>query len=99
MASKLLGRMACPECAFAHAHIKIKTDKEDARPYRHCPECGSQYYARNQHQADLLMARIAAPTDTQTPTQTAPKTQTPTPPAPPVPEQKYKMVFGVKVPV
>jgi predicted RNA-binding Zn-ribbon protein involved in translation (DUF1610 family) len=57
MASELLGRTACPECGFAHAHIKIKTDKEGANPYRHCPDCGAQYFTRSAVQAANLRAQ------------------------------------------
>lgn len=73
MASEMLGRAPCPECGFPHAHIKIKSDKDGANPYRHCPDCGAQYFTRNKAQADNLRAKLNA--------------QAPTPPAPqPEPE-------------
>jgi predicted nucleic acid-binding Zn-ribbon protein len=110
MASDLIGRASCPECGFASAHIKIKTDKEGAHPYRHCPDCGAQYFTRTKLQASNLMLQIRPGSQTtQTPTQT----QTPdTPPeaegvmadaavghAKPPPAQQLKTVFGVRVPV
>lgn len=58
MASKLIGRTACPECAFPSAHVKIKEDKENAHPYRHCPECGAQYFPRNKQQAAQLLEKV-----------------------------------------
>lgn len=66
MASDLIGRMACPECDFPHAHIKIKNDKEGAHPYRHCPECGAQYFTRNQLQASNLRKRMRPEGDSGT---------------------------------
>lgn len=91
MASDILGRSACPECGFASAHIKIKTDKEGAHPYRHCPDCGSQYFTKNKNQGDLLRAKIkavAAPVVAAMVTDDVP--------AAPV-EKSQKMVFGVLV--
>jgi uncharacterized Zn finger protein len=100
MASEIIGRMACPECSFHAAHIKIKTDKEGANPYRHCPDCGAQYFTRTKTQADNLLRQIrtGSQTQTQTSTQTSDtssKAEDITPP----PAQKFKTVFGVQVPV
>lgn len=96
MASAIIGRTACPECDFKSAHIKIKTDKEGAKPYRHCPECGAQYFARNQAQGDYLRQKMrpeGAPAPDVKPVEAADvKTDPPEP-------QKYKMVFGTMVPV
>ena len=51
MASNIIGRTTCPECAFAGAHVK----RSDKCLYRYCPECGSQHMARSKRQeADLL---------------------------------------------
>jgi predicted RNA-binding Zn-ribbon protein involved in translation (DUF1610 family) len=102
MASELLGRAPCPECGFAHAHIKIKTDKEKANPYRHCPECGAQYFPRNQTQADNLRKQIkAAKIATPEPISKVEKKQ----PEPISTVEKkepesgnFKIVFGVRVP-
>jgi transcriptional regulator NrdR family protein len=105
MASEIIGRMACPECSFHAAHVKIKTDKEGANPYRHCPDCGAQYFTRTKTQADNLLRQIR--TGSQTSTQTsdtsseaegitpAEAVERTTPP----PAQKFKTVFGVQVPV
>lgn len=70
MASDLIGRCACPECGFHAAHVKIKTDKEGAHPYRHCPDCSAQYFTRSTLQAANLrkMMRPATPAPGQTPT-------------------------------
>lgn len=106
MASKMLGRAACPECGFPHAHVKI-SDKETSKAYRYCPECGSQYYARSQAQHDALVAKLVyPPVPTGEPAKMVPveyPAPTPQPPdekpvAAPEP-QSYKVVFGVKVPV
>lgn len=51
MASQIIGRTTCPECAFAGAHVK----RSEKTLYRYCPECGSQSMARSKRQeADLL---------------------------------------------
>ncbi|MES2163362.1 MAG: hypothetical protein V4476_19585 [Pseudomonadota bacterium] len=95
MASKLLGRCDCPECAFQSAHVKINTDKETAKAYRHCPECGAQYFPRNQAQADRLLAKMrpeGAPA-------ASPVLQVADPaPALIAPPPSYKVVLGVRVP-
>lgn len=93
MASKLLGRCDCPECAFQSAHVKINTDKETAKAYRHCPECGAQYFPRNQAQADRLTSKMRAEGAP------APAVIDPAPvlPAAP-PPASYKVVLGVRVP-
>jgi ssDNA-binding Zn-finger/Zn-ribbon topoisomerase 1 len=93
MASKLLGRCDCPECDFKSAHVKINTDKETAKAYRHCPECGAQYFPRNQAQADSLLSKMreegAAP---------AVSPAVPVPDLAPPPPPSYKVVLGVRVP-
>lgn len=93
MASEMLGRAKCPECGFESAHVKIKTDKDGAKPYRHCPECGAQYFPRSVTQADNLRAQIkAAKVDTPAPEKTPEK-------VPEVaPEKATKFLFGVRVP-
>ena len=61
MASKLIGRVKCGECGFDGAHVKIKTDPAEGKTplaYRHCPECGAQYFPRSQAQADALVAKM-----------------------------------------
>jgi predicted nucleic acid-binding Zn-ribbon protein len=94
MASKMLGRACCPECDFQSAHVKINTDKETAKAYRHCPECGAQYFPRNAAQAERLLAKMR-------PEGAAPAASPALPavdPAPPAPvEPKYKIVLGAKV--
>lgn len=92
MASKLIGRTACPECGFAAAHVK----ESEKCLYRYCPECGSQYNTRGERQRGLLMAKTRAvdapaptgsatarseapaPTATPTPTPVKPAEQAPT---------------------
>lgn len=90
MASEILGRSPCPECGFAHAHIKIKTDKDGANPYRHCPDCGAQYFTRSKAQAEQLREKIKTAQQ-----QTAPEVVTLPVEKPEVPPKK--MVFGVLV--
>lgn len=61
MASKIIGRTKCTECEFEAAHVKIKTDPPEGKtplPYRHCPECGAQFFPRSQAQADKITARM-----------------------------------------
>jgi hypothetical protein len=103
MASELIGRTACPECGFHAAHVKIKTDKEGAHPYRHCPECGAQYFPRNKQQADDLRAKLRAekaapdtPPASEAGTPAGPAAET-TPPASPDDSRPYKTIFGVRV--
>lgn len=59
MASKTLGRVACPiGCEHTAAQVKLKTDKEagkTAYPYVHCAGCGIQLHTRNQEQAEHLL--------------------------------------------
>lgn len=59
MASKTLGRVACPiKCGHESAQVKLKTDKEAGKtafPYIHCAACGIQLHARNQEQAEHLL--------------------------------------------
>lgn len=67
MASKLIGRTACPECGFASAHVK----QSEKCLYRYCPECASQHHARTERQrADLMgktrMVEAPAPSPTST---------------------------------
>lgn len=100
MASKMLGRALCPECSFASAHVKISTDKDTAKPYRHCPECGAQYFPKNKDQGDMLLAKMQ-PSKIDSEAPGAPG-RAPTPvtrdadaqPAAP----GYKVVLGCKVP-
>lgn len=53
MASRLIGRTACPECGFESAHVK-QAEGEGKRPYRFCPDCGAQYFPKNDQQAKQL---------------------------------------------
>ncbi|WP_343724251.1 hypothetical protein [Herbaspirillum huttiense] len=107
MASKKLGHTNCPECGHQEAHIKISLDGENKKPYRHCPECYASYHPRNKHQADMLLAKMKGsepePEDpAEQPPKDPPRTPPPAAPAanrPPAPEPKYRVVFGVRVPV
>lgn len=91
MASKTLGRVACPVgCGHEAAQVKLKTDKPDdktAYPYIHCAGCGIQLHTRNRAQAEHLarmtrpekapaVASIAPPGDER------PQVDTDTPPPP-----------------
>lgn len=53
MASRMIGRTACPECSFSSAHVK----ESEKCLYRWCPECSAQYYAKTQRQRADLMAK------------------------------------------
>jgi predicted RNA-binding Zn-ribbon protein involved in translation (DUF1610 family) len=96
MASELIGRCTCPECGFHAAHIKKKPE-DGKRPFRYCPECGAQYFTRSNTQAQNLLkqmrdAAIDVPPPEEDKPAEAPATHQ-------EPEQKFKMVFGVRVPV
>jgi hypothetical protein len=60
MASKTLGRVACPiACGHTAAFVKLKTDKEGGKaayPYVHCAGCGVQMHTRSEAQARHLLA-------------------------------------------
>lgn len=105
MASRMVGRTACPECGFSGAHVK----ESEKCLYRYCPECGSQHHARTPRQRADLEAKTrpieGSPTPSPTPTgKPAPEpsptgsdpeptpTPTATPPAPP--ERKRSALFG-----
>jgi hypothetical protein len=80
MASRMIGRTACPECGFAAAHVK----QSDKCLYRYCPECGSQHHARSERQRVDLTSKTRmldepTPTPTPTPTPSATPTQEPSP--------------------
>lgn len=63
MASKTLGRIACPiGCGHTAAQVKIKTDKASgtAHPYVHCAGCGIQLHTRNEEQATHLLRSTRA---------------------------------------
>jgi len=59
MASKTLGRIACPiNCGHTAAQVKLKTDKGEgktAHPYVHCAGCGVQLHTRSQEQAEHVL--------------------------------------------
>lgn len=101
MASKMLGRCACPECAFQSAHVKITEAKETARAYRYCPECGAQYFPRSNRQEKDLLEKTRKESQEAIKPQIAPEVS-PEPEKPPVlpeikPEPAYKIVFGQRV--
>jgi hypothetical protein len=100
MASAMIGRTTCPECGFSAAHVKQKEEKENAKPYRHCTECGAQYFPRNKQQADMLIAKTRAQKlDADPAPAPEPAPADPAPAPAPVPAVKYKTVLGVRVPV
>jgi hypothetical protein len=96
MASKTLGRVACPiSCGHNAAQVKIKTDKGEkaAYPYVHCAGCGVQLHTRSEDQAAHLLgltraengapALLAAPPAAERPAEVlAPAAKQETPPAP-----------------
>ena len=66
MSSQIIGRSACPECDFKAAHVK----QGPKSIYRYCPDCGSQYFPRNERQLDLLKNKMRPVVDTATSTDT-----------------------------
>lgn len=103
MASKMLGRCACPECGFNSAHVKITEAKETARAYRYCPECGAQYFPRSNRQEKDLLDKTRKEAQEAIKTKIEPEvSQEPekTPVVPEIkPEKAFRIVFGAKVPV
>ncbi len=85
MASKMIGRTACPECGFESAHVK----ESDKCVYRYCPECQSQHHARTQRQrADLLAKTRMLADPAPTPEHKPEPTPEPIKPAPAPPQPK-----------
>lgn len=81
----IIGRKACPDCGFEHAHIKQTPGK---LPYRHCPECGLMTHAKNGAQAQLIKAGMRpvgepAPEPAPAPTPAPPAAAPPPAPAEP----------------
>ncbi|WP_228892537.1 hypothetical protein [Pseudoduganella aquatica] len=105
MASKMLGRTACPECGFAHAHVKQK-EGENTKAYRYCPDCGSQYYARSQAQHDKLIGKLCHPPAVVQEAPSAVMVPTPDPSQPQATEKavaapetaSFKIILGARVP-
>lgn len=106
MASKTLGRIACPiKCGFEAAHVKLKTDKGEGKtayPYVHCPSCGFQAHTKDDEQAGFLLAmtrpeKIDAPAPITPESGTLkPEPELPVPAevAPPVAKPAYAGRFG-----
>lgn len=90
MASKIIGRAACPECGFASAHVK----ESEKCLYRYCPACGiNGPHARTELQRQNMVKgmRPVEPTATATPTPTEAKpapAAAPTTPAAPTPTKR-----------
>lgn len=80
MPSQLIGRTTCPECGFESAHVK-RAEGEGKRPYRYCPECGSQFFPKSDAQGAALLAKTRATAAPPAPTPPAPQ-------APPEPVKK-----------
>lgn len=77
MASRMIGRTACPECGFVAAHVK----ESEKCLYRYCPECGSQHHARTERQRADLTAKTRPVDGGAMPTPTPAASPTPTPTA------------------
>lgn len=60
MGREVLGTMVCPECGHQGAQVKAQ---KNGKPYRYCPQCDAQYFARSDAAAAALLAKIgkAAP--------------------------------------
>lgn len=55
MGRDVLGTMRCPECGHDAAQVK---EQKNGKPYRYCPECDAQYFARSDAAAAALLAKI-----------------------------------------
>lgn len=53
MASKIIGRAACPWCDFDAAHVR----ESEKCLYLYCPDCGISTHFRTDRQRDLLRAK------------------------------------------
>lgn len=103
MASKTLGRTACPCCSYDAAHVKIKTDKEEgktAHPFVYCRECGIQMHTRTREQAEHLLRKTRAEKlDLPPPAPEPAKEPAPAPapadlPTAPIPPKSGRPMFG-----
>ncbi|HEY0877143.1 MAG TPA: hypothetical protein VGE10_01700 [Zeimonas sp.] len=54
MASKLIGRVACPWCGFHASHVK----ESEKCVYTFCPECGVTTHFVREHQRALVLAKM-----------------------------------------
>lgn len=52
---EVIGLVVCPECDASGAEIKAQ---KNGRPYRYCPECNAQYFARDDRQEKNLLEKI-----------------------------------------
>lgn len=59
MKKEILGTMKCPECGHDAAEVKAQ---KNGLPYRYCPECDAQYFARTTAAADRLWLKIGQST-------------------------------------
>lgn len=87
MASTLVGRTTCPECGFASAHVK----RSEKCTYRFCPECGAQYFPKNEAQTKRLTAGMraeGAPAPEPAPAPDAKPAPQPTPQPAPAPAKR-----------
>ena len=80
-----LGHMACPDCGFPDAEIRMQ--KSGERLYRYCPECNAQFFARTPAQEKAMRERIALPPADLKPVKPAPE-PTEKPQAKPAPAVK-----------
>lgn len=72
MGREVLGTMVCPECGQPHAQVKAQ---KNGKPYRYCPECDAQYFARSDLAAAALLAKVGktAPAPAAAPAAPAPE--------------------------
>lgn len=83
-----------PILRFSTLACKIKEDKEAAKPYLHCPDCGAQYFTKNGTQAEHLLAMLNKPEPEAIKVpEMAPEKQEIE-----APQIKTKYVLGVRVP-
>lgn len=64
--SKIIGHMACPDCDFPDAEIKL--DKNQCA-YRFCPDCNLQTFTRKPEKSRRMIAKmrpVQPVTDTDT---------------------------------
>lgn len=96
-ASRIIGRVECPDCGFEAAHVK----QSEKCIYRYCPNCGlNGPHARTDAQRANMTRKMRPVEPTPTPTEkSAPapaKPATPTPPTPPTPTPTGKEAPEVK---
>lgn len=94
MGREVIGTMVCPECGHPDAQVK---HQKNGKPYRYCPECDAQYFARSDAAAAALLAKVGkAPAAPAAPAPAAPE-QDAKPAATPAPAKRSGLSDALKI--